>query len=46
MLDFGQVMEFADLNSNGLGASVLSTPWGARQTLGTRGLKPGSGPSV
>lgn len=45
MLDFGQVMEFADLSSNGLGASVLPTPWGARQTLGTHGLKPGSGPS-
>lgn len=45
MLDLEQVMEFADLNSSGLGASVLPTPWGARRTLGTHGLKPGSGPS-
>ena len=45
MLDLEQVMEFADLNSSGLGASVLPNPWGARRTLGTHSLKPGSGPS-
>lgn len=46
ILSFGQVMECSSLNSSGLGASVLPTPWGARWMLGTHGLKPGSGASL